>query len=120
METPDERADRLLAVGLDVACRIRDEHPTTAARAFAHLTVAEVRDLVLLLAAAVPVDRPISELLGWFAPDVQVPSRRVLQPHGTPAAHKRHTERSEEPCVACVLAYREWDRNRKTAAREAA
>jgi hypothetical protein len=119
-ETADERADRLLALGLDLACRVRDEPPTAVARGFAHLTVGEMRDLVLLLAAAVPVDRPVSELLGWFAAGVEIPVRRKLQPHGTPAAYRRHTDRGEEPCVACTLAYREWDRQRKADRRTAA
>lgn len=67
-ETPDERADRLVKIGLDVADRIRDEDPTAVARSLDGLDRTEMRDLVVLLAAAVDVSVGPSVLFGWFRP----------------------------------------------------
>lgn len=65
-ETPDQRAERLLGIGLDIAARIRDEHPADVARALGHLDQAQLRDLALLLAACVDVDQPRRRLLAWW------------------------------------------------------
>lgn len=38
------------------------------------------------------------------------PGRPVTQPHGTPAAYKRHRRAGEEPCAACRAAESERQR----------
>jgi hypothetical protein len=86
-ETPDERAERLLHVGWDVAVRIRDEDPATVAAAVDGLAPHETRDLVILLAACVPVDQPAAQLLAWFGPGIRP----------TPS-----TETAERRCLKCA------------------
>lgn len=111
-ETPDERADRLIRIGLDVADRIRDEDPTAVARTLDSLDRTELRDLVILLGAAVDISAPVSMLFGWWHG-----RPRRLRPCGTPAAAKRHRARGEELCDECREAQRTWDRGRKRLAR---
>jgi len=67
-EIADARADWLLTIGLDIAVRIRDEAPNDVALALAGLTHTDMRDLVVLLAACVPVDQPRSSLTAWYRP----------------------------------------------------
>lgn len=118
-ETPDERAGRLARLGLDIADRIRDEDPTAVARALDGLDRGELRDMVLVLAAAVDVSVPMSVLYGWLGLAESRPGRR-LQPCGTPAAAARHRARAEDVCDACAEAERaEW-RDRKRQMRGAA
>lgn len=109
-ETPDERAERLVRIGLQVAARLRDEDPRDVRRVVDALPVDEVRDLAVLLAAHVPVDQPRSRLLRWW----YAPARgRELRPCGTPTAAKRHQARGEPVDEACREALRAYDRQRK-------
>jgi hypothetical protein len=117
-EQADARAGRLLHIGLDVAVRIRDEDPTSVARALDGLAPDELRDLAVLLAACVPTDKPLSDVV-WWADDTRLPAALKLQPCGTSGAYKRHLRRGEEPDVACVLAYRKAETTRKRNARTA-
>lgn len=107
-ETADERADRLLAVGLDVAVQIRDDDPEAVARLLQALDRAELRDLVMLLAAAVDVDRRKSQLFRWY-----LATPRELRPCGTPAAARRHQRSGEPLCDACREALQSAWRARK-------
>lgn len=69
-DLPDPAADWLAAVACQLAGRIRDEDPADVARWLAAKLPdpADVFRLVFVLAAAVPVDRPWSELVAWIAP----------------------------------------------------
>jgi len=107
-ETRDERAERLVRLGLQVAARLRDEDPADVRRIVDALPVDEVRDLAVLLAAHVPVDLPRSVLIGWWTHP-----RRALAPCGTVAAAKRHQARGEEMCGPCREVLREYERTRK-------
>ncbi|MEV6800546.1 hypothetical protein AB0M91_19695 [Micromonospora rifamycinica] len=107
MTAPDGYADRLAEVAAELVVRVRDDDPEANARWLAAtLTAAEQRDLLYVLAAAVPDDRPWVELTAW------VP-RRQLRPHGTPAAAERHRYRRERLCDECRDAERARDRIRK-------
>jgi hypothetical protein len=116
-ETADERADRLLAVGLDVAVQIRDDAPESVARLLQALDRHELRDLVMLLAAGIDVDVPRRLLYAWWLVPTNV---RELRPHGTHAAAARHRYRKEPLCSPCRESERERDRDRKRKEREAA
>jgi hypothetical protein len=81
---------------------------------------ADLPALAVVLAAMVDEDKPVSELLAW-ARDLRVrpagarkgsKAPRLLQPCGTHAAYTRHRSRGEEPCEACVIGERLYQRNR--------
>ena len=118
-ETRDERANRLLHLGLQVAASIREEPADAVARLISHLDWSELRDMALLLAAAVPVDMPVSVLMGWYTHP-----RPQLRPCGTLAAARRHRARGEPLDPLCEHAERETERvrhrNQRAAKREAA
>lgn len=109
-ETPDERAERLLAIGLDVAVELRDDDPESVARLLQALDRHELRDLVMLLAAGIDVDVPRRLLYAWWYVPTNV---RELRPHGTHAAAARHRYHGEPLCTPCREAERERDRDRK-------
>jgi len=62
----DERAGRLLQLGLSHACLLREMDPAAARRSLAHLAADELLDLVTLLAACVDIDQPTSVMTAWF------------------------------------------------------
>jgi len=62
----DSRAERLLRLGLSAAVLIRDGGPEMARRSLRQLDHGELLDLATLLAGCVDIDRPESELLGWW------------------------------------------------------
>ena len=85
VETRDERAQRLLHLGLQVAATIREEPADAVARLISHLDWSELRDMALLLAAAVPVESPPSALLGWWTHPPQPSSAAAGRGEGADA-----------------------------------
>lgn len=128
-ETVDERAERLLDAGLEVAVRVRDEAPDDAAADLQAMTWHELRDMVVLLAACVDIEHTADELTAWTGslpvsldgrdiPALQhrAPNhgrRRSIQPCGTKAAYDRHLYHGQPPCEPCRDAYRAYERGRK-------
>lgn len=108
-ESADERADRLLAIGLDVAVELRDDDPEAVARLLQALDRTELRDLVMLLAAGIDVNVSVSMLYGWLG--LGDPGRC-----GTQRAVSRHRRRGEKLDVACLA----FDAQRKRHGRVAA
>ena len=106
-ETRDERAARLIRIGMEVAVRLRDEDPADVRRLVDALPADERADLAILLAAHIPIDLPQSVLIGWWTHP-----RRELAPCGTVSAAKRHQARGEEMCDLCLATYREHERVR--------
>jgi hypothetical protein len=106
-----------LQVGFEVAGRLRFESTDEVAPTLDPLDWAEMRDLVVLLAAAVDISAPPSVLFGWWRGRPK--PRPELRPCGTIAAANRHKYRGEEMCEECRDAIREWDRARKRLARAA-
>jgi len=89
---------RLTALAQDLIVRVRDDDPEANARWLAMETTAEERTaLLFVLAAAVPDDRPWTELVAW----TEAPTPRYLRPHGTAAALRRHQYHGEKACAAC-------------------
>lgn len=114
-EDRDERAGRLLRIGLDVAVRIRDGDRADVVRDLDALDYTEMRDLVLLLAGCVDIDRHIGDLVWWTEDRLTAlpRARPGLPPCGTPRGYRRHIERGESADVACELAYLRHESERK-------
>lgn len=119
-ETEDQRAARLLRIAMDVAVRIREEAPDAVAREFGGLDYQELRDLALLASACIDVQRPYSDVVWWAEVDRPPVKHRVkpggqlnLRPCGTRAAYRRHLAHGEKPDLACELAYRREESERK-------
>lgn len=64
-ESADHRAERLLAIGLQLAASVRDLDPAEYIRPLAHLTRAELEHLAVVLAACVDVEQTPGDLLAW-------------------------------------------------------
>ena len=114
---PDEYADQLAEVASELIQRVRDDDPDSNARWLKSVCDGE-DDLVALavvLAVAVPDDRPFRHLTAW----AWLPAR-VLSPCGTVAAYRRHKARGEEPDQGCVEASREYERVQKRLSRQQA
>lgn len=123
-ETPDQRAARLLDIGVELAVRVRDEDPNDIGRWLDSIPRHELRDMAMIVACLVPDDRPLSELLAWHQHTPTVPRLTVhaaahldVPPCGTVKAARRHQRRHEDMDDACSKAYRRSERERKRRAR---
>ncbi len=121
----DTRADcaRVVALELVGAVRALDAEAVKAA-----LDVADLPALAVVLAAMVDDGKTESELLGWLPDEPYTggrplqPAQRIvpppvrprlpLQPCGTHSAYVRHKARGEDVCDVCLVAEREYQRNR--------
>jgi hypothetical protein len=87
----DERAEALLALAMRLACEIRDD-VAAAHRQVAYMDRADLEALCCVLAACVPVDKPV---LPWWhgrpvdTPDVIEERRRVLNESLSPSRKER-------------------------------
>lgn len=59
-------ADRLAALACELAGRIRDEDPAEVHAELANMNHAQLVSLASVMAALIPDDRPLSELLAWI------------------------------------------------------
>lgn len=55
---------RAVLVG-DLACRLKDEDPSQTWDYLTSLSGSELQKMTMIALAAVPVDKPISEIYGW-------------------------------------------------------
>lgn len=127
----DELADRLAEVAVELAVRIRDDDPQANAR-WLRTRLPNADDwfrLAFVLAAAVPDDRPWTDLTGWaaeFTTTETVPTpapareRPWLQSCGTRAAYRRHRRRGEQACQPCKDAAAKYKREHQKPARRTA
>lgn len=127
---PTVTPDRLAAVALELAVRVRDESPDANAAWLAEQvpTATDRRNLCIVLAAAVPIDQPWRKLTAWteLPPTVAPPTSgkrgpgrprgrsegQPLKPCGTRAAAQRHRHHGERICDPCLEAEREYERKR--------
>lgn len=112
-------ADDLAAIAVQLAMRVRDEHPEDNGRWLAKVLPdpADWFRLAFVLAAAVPDDQPWTRLTGWAAdldehqviqlPVADQPSK--VQPCGTTAAARRHQYNGEPMDLECREAERARD-----------
>lgn len=119
------------AIGLacQLTAAVHEFGPDDVGRILGGLTRTQLNALAVTLAAMVPIEHSPGELLAWndakFSRDspsaraargLQVvpasPATRTLAPHGTHAAFNRHRKRQEEPCDACWLGERRYQRDR--------
>jgi hypothetical protein len=114
---PDDYADQVAEVAMELVSRVREDDPEANARWLKSVIDGE-HDLVALavvLAAAVPDDKPFSHSIAW----TRMPAR-VLRPCGTVAAYRRHKARGEEPDQDCIEASRKYERIQKRLNRQQA
>lgn len=124
-------ARRMIPKACEVACIVRDEGRPGVERFAASLDPAEVTDLLVVLAAMVPVeDASPGDLLAWTGGlDAALEWRqeplpfgecrcRDLEPCGTRAAYVRHKRRGEPVDVACDRFMRGWRHEQYLARRE--
>ena len=126
-ETPDELADRLAELAVQLVYLVREDDPESVGRWLAaHLPdPADWFRLSVVLAAAIPVDRTWGELTAWAHPD---PSKRLGPPKvrtscNSPAgasAHRRHREQLCPPCRVAENTQKAIGRAARTRARRAA
>jgi hypothetical protein len=130
----DEREVRLAArlpAATDIICAVRDLDPEGVEAWFARhgITGQAAQDLIVLLAAMVPDDRPIGDLLAWTwtAPTPRgacvVPMRRRCSCCGQELSLARFYRDSSKPlersysCIDCMRARREYGACEHEAAR---
>lgn len=82
---------------------VRDGNADGVAHILNDLDRHQLTSLAVTLAALVPYDQSLRELLAWNDDlwDRRKP-RRKCRPHGTHAAFARHKKRGEQPCDDCV------------------
>ncbi|MEU8378298.1 hypothetical protein [Streptosporangium sp. NPDC048865] len=138
--TEEERnliASRLLPIAAHLVCAIRDEGPDATADIIRDLSPSDWVALTGLLAALVPTDKSLPELLAWTddvwplgaenLPAWLIPFAADREPHrnpcGTHAGFNRHKANDENICTRCAAAERVYQRAHKrhqTAQRHAA
>ncbi|MFI6536608.1 hypothetical protein ACIBHY_29450 [Nonomuraea sp. NPDC050547] len=135
MRNNDTYADTLVEIACELACAVRDDGPDAAARLLATLSTEDRDTLPIIMAAMIPVDLSVGDLLAWhtgvsLSPHGQVRlvadtrkranrRRRGLAACGTHTAFNRHKARGEELDDACKLGERIYQRNRKRKQRAA-
>lgn len=117
-----------IAVALEAVDAVRRIGVDGLTRNLARRSPDHVIRLAATLAALVPDDQPVSELLEWLHGDEDrasvrnyVPGRdpRLLKPCGTHAAFIRHQNRGEPVDEPCRIAERVYQRSRKRRERAA-
>lgn len=68
MSTPPWENSTIVDAAVDASCRVRDENPDDIRTELAKIPTGRLHDLVLVLAAMVDVDEPLSALRRWQQP----------------------------------------------------
>lgn len=97
----DELAARMTELGLDLAIMVREQGSQAVGEWLdanvSGLDAAELRALLVMLAAMVDVDRPVRDLLGWTSAFTSWPGeRRLRHPCGTEEAFQAHAWRNRQ------------------------
>lgn len=119
----DDLAEAMVPVACELACLVRDgDADGITVMAESRGWDLETKALMVVLAAMVPDDGQVGDLLAWTGDlevimawrqeplPMAVPGRPVTEPCGTPAAHRRHERRGEPIDAACERAYLESHR----------
>lgn len=109
-EQADELAARMIALGMDLAVLVREQDRAAVGEWLdgnvSGLGAGELRALLVMLAAMVDVDRPVSDLLGWCGWVSWPGTRPVKHPCGTEEAfqaHAWHNRQRREAGLPCEL-----------------
>lgn len=93
-EQADELASRMIALGMDLAVLVREQDRAAVGEWLdgnvSGLGATEVRALLVMLAAMVDVERPVSDLLGWCDWVAWPGTRPVRHACGTEEAFQAH------------------------------
>ncbi|MER5322397.1 DUF7368 family protein [Streptosporangium roseum] len=138
--------EHLLTIATHLACMVRDESGDSVAAYLDTLTSTERAHLPIIMAALIPVDRTVNDLLSWITWDehgnplpgkqsmakkatagarlkkkrVRTRPQKRLKPCGTYAAARRHQKNHEPLCDPCADAFsqyrRDYNASRKAAA----
>ena len=124
----DELAARMTELGLDLAIMVREQGSQAVGEWLdanvSGLDAAELRALLVMLAAMVDVDRPVRDLLGWCGWVSWPGTRPVRHACGTEEAFQAHAWRNRQrreaglPCELIDPACREAHDMRVSAARQ--
>ena len=69
IESPGDRAERLVGVALQLAVVVHDEERDSVARHLAAIDSADREALLVIMAGLIDVSRPVGDLLGWVTWD---------------------------------------------------
>jgi hypothetical protein len=94
-----DRADRLAAIAVELVGRVRDDEPAAVHR-WLQAVVADndMMALAVILAAAVPDDRPWSELVAWIEPPESRDDRRRRQLRDAKRRQRARPQPSTDAC----------------------
>jgi len=119
----DDLAEAMVPVACELACLVRDgDADGITAMAVARGWDLETKALMVVLAAMIPDDGQVGDLLAWTVDleaimawrqeplPMAVPGRPVTEPCGTYAAYRRHERHGEPVDAACRRAYNERHR----------
>ena len=70
-EAPDELAERMVPKATELACLVREQDADGIGQFLAGIPEKEIPALLVVLAAMVPVDEPVGDLLAWVTWDGQ-------------------------------------------------
>jgi hypothetical protein len=95
LASPDPLVGGLIEQATGIICDLRDDDPATVHRRLAATPHLRLRQLVCVLAAMVPTDRTITELLAWADPG------QLTEPN---VGRGFHADCDEHPCANCTEA----------------
>lgn len=106
--------ERMIPTACQLTGHVHDHNRKAIRRLLHGLNQQDTYTLLIVLAAMIPEDRTIKELLAWTN---QLPQ---LKPCGTHAAYARHKTNNEPIDPLCQRAERAYQRNKKREQRRAA
>lgn len=74
--TGDEQAAAMIPVAADLACMVRDEDVAGIAAQLGKLDCQQFYALAVVMAAMIPDDQPVGDLLAWF--EAGTPQREAM------------------------------------------
>jgi hypothetical protein len=109
---PDELAASMIPVACELACLVRDWDRKSIARRLGTLTPEQWPALVVVLAAMVPDDAPLPDLLGWLEPGTPQRDAMLGKAHGRAAKRQQRGLPLWGPLAALDREYQQRHRER--------
>jgi len=79
----------MIPAACDLACLVRDWDQAGIARRLTRLSVQELHALAVVMAAMIPDDAPVSDLLGWLEPGTPQRDAMLRKAHGRASGRQR-------------------------------